>query len=382
MNISKEMAKRIVKEIGSIGQMVNFIDEQGYILASTDIQRIGDFHGGAAKVIKNNLDFLIIHYDEEFAGSKKGINLPIVFENKIVGVIGITGEKEEVEKLGQVIKKMTEILIVDEFNKNRKKSDARIRERFIEEWLMNDVVSKKGQLFMQGTHLGYNMQIQRRVLIVEIDDMNIQDNNEKIQEQIDQLNRVLRRVVESKRDGIFSKTISRSICLIPKCEDESIRDFAKDLINIAKDKCNISICIGIDSYKAHTINTSYTQAQKALVASKSNNKFKVQLYSDLTFEILLEEISFGLQMEFIKKIFSGYLLREIEEEIELLERYYIFNGSLSKTADALFIHPNTLQYKLKKIKQRTGYDPRSLTHSAYFNMVISIFNANKEGFHI
>ncbi len=378
MNISKRIANQIVKELEDvIGQKVNLIDEFGYILASTDTERIGDFHEGAEKVIKNKLDFLIIKDNDELAGSKKGINLPIVLGHDIVGVIGITGEKEEVERLGQVIKKMTEILILTEFDKNKKNTNIMIRERFIEEWLMNDALNKKPQIFKRGTYLGYNMQIARRVLIIEIGETHTQIHTEKIQEQFEQLNKMLRRIIKGKRDYIFSKTISQSICLIPKYDDTYTREFAQELVNAVKAEFNFSICIGIDSFKSDNIHTSYIQAQKALFSSKNSSQYNIRLYSDLTFEILLEDISLGLQIEYIKKIFPRYPHEDIDEEIDLLEKYYIYEGSLSKTAKVLFIHPNTLQYKLRKIKEETGYDPRSLSDSAYFIMAIYILTMNK-----
>ena len=40
--------------------------------------------------------------------------------------------------------------------------------------------------------------------------------------------------------------------------------------------------------------------------------------------------------------------------------YEEFNGSITQTAEKLFMHKNTLQYKLQKIKKLSGYDPRVL----------------------
>lgn len=44
-------------------------------------------------------------------GAKKGINIPVLFNQSVVAIIGITGERTKVEPLGNIIKKMTEILI-------------------------------------------------------------------------------------------------------------------------------------------------------------------------------------------------------------------------------------------------------------------------------
>lgn len=114
MQIEQKLAQNIVvsmKEI--INQELNFIGTNGIIIASTDENRIGESHGGAQKVTETRRD-LIIEYEGQFEGTKKGINIPIFVDLDMVGIIGITGDKEEVEKYGKIIKNMTEILIKDE----------------------------------------------------------------------------------------------------------------------------------------------------------------------------------------------------------------------------------------------------------------------------
>ncbi|MCJ7789249.1 MAG: hypothetical protein MUP69_03540, partial [Candidatus Atribacteria bacterium] len=48
-------------------------------------------------------------------GAKPGINLPIEYNNKIIGVVGITGEPNEVTPFGEVIKMTVEMMLQQEF---------------------------------------------------------------------------------------------------------------------------------------------------------------------------------------------------------------------------------------------------------------------------
>ncbi|MGO4987411.1 PucR family transcriptional regulator [Gallicola sp. Sow4_E12] len=57
-----------------------------------------------------------------------------------------------------------------------------------------------------------------------------------------------------------------------------------------------------------------------------------------------------------KKIPEG----EFQELKEILFAYGDFNKSISKSSEKLFIHKNTFQYKLNKIYEYTGYDPKVL----------------------
>ena len=114
MKFPKSSCMKIVQEISNIiGERVNMMDHEGMIIASTDPARIGTFHAGAKRVVEERLEILTIHGNEEYEGAKPGLNLPIEFQNDIIGVIGVTGPEKKVGKYGQIIKKMTEILLLD-----------------------------------------------------------------------------------------------------------------------------------------------------------------------------------------------------------------------------------------------------------------------------
>ncbi|MDR0652655.1 MAG: hypothetical protein LBG12_05040, partial [Synergistaceae bacterium] len=139
MNISRQNAMQIVFDISNIiNQHINMMDENGLIIASTDPERVGTVHEAAQRIINENLDSLIIHENYEYKGSRKGLNLPILLDNAIVGVIGVTGDYRDVAKYGQIIKKMTEILLLENYSQEQKKIDDRIKTRFLDEWVFED----------------------------------------------------------------------------------------------------------------------------------------------------------------------------------------------------------------------------------------------------
>ena len=66
--LSAQSAQRIVAEIGGIvGQNINMMDAQGYIIASTDPARIGFLHEGARQIIEERLPELYIRAEEATA---------------------------------------------------------------------------------------------------------------------------------------------------------------------------------------------------------------------------------------------------------------------------------------------------------------------------
>ena len=93
MELEPKVAKLIVKSLKDIiNHEINLFDTSGTIIASTDTVRIGTSHEGARLAAKNQ-QTLTIEHDNQFKGAKKGINIPVLFNQSVVAIIGITGER-------------------------------------------------------------------------------------------------------------------------------------------------------------------------------------------------------------------------------------------------------------------------------------------------
>ena len=89
---------------------------------------------------------------------------------------------------------------------------------------------------------------------------------------------------------------------------------------------------------------------------------------------LMEAIEYRHSVrKYTEEPLSRSQFQELQEAIHTLEVFFEHDGSIARAAAALFIHKNTLQLHLRKIAQRTGYDPRSLRNSAVFYLVIYFY---------
>ena len=102
---------------------------------------------------------------------------------------------------------------------------------------------------------------------------------------------------------------------------------------------------------------SYQESIIALTCGRKINK-KYCFYSKMDLEILLNQIEENLQKEYCNKIFSNLSKEEIKEYKEIIKYYEKENGSLKMIAQELYMHVNTLQYKLNKFHEKTGLDIR------------------------
>lgn len=90
LKLDKIQANKIVEKLmADIPYNINIMDERGKIIASGDSARIGERHRGAERAI-NERKNIEIYKDTSL--EKKGTNEPIILNDHILGVVGISGE--------------------------------------------------------------------------------------------------------------------------------------------------------------------------------------------------------------------------------------------------------------------------------------------------
>lgn len=137
---------------------------------------------------------------------------------------------------------------------------------------------------------------------------------------------------------------------------------------------DVVLFVGIDNGASGTTDArgAYIKANKASHACLAPIHCIV-LYDEINMEIFIEEIPKALKEEYLCKIFAGCSFEKICNWIGILEAYFTAEGSITLTAEKLSMHKNTLQYKLKKLEECTGYDVRLPSNSAVFYIVILFF---------
>lgn len=131
--LTQSIAQDIVERTMQIlTHNINVMNESGLIIGSGEQHRMGMIHEGAVKVIENKKRIDIeVNRKESLAGTKPGVNLPIVFKEKIVGVIGISGDPEEISQFGELVKMTAEMTLEQAALIEELEWDVRIREELV-----------------------------------------------------------------------------------------------------------------------------------------------------------------------------------------------------------------------------------------------------------
>lgn len=145
---------------------VNVMDYLGIIIGSGEAERLYTRHEGAQLVLANSR---VVEIDSQTAkhlnGVRPGVNLPLMLDQKLVGVLGITGEPDEVRVYGELVKMTAEMLM----EHRRQQADQQWRnqrsEDLIARLLMTDCPDT---LIDEAELLGLQPHLPRQVVLIEL----------------------------------------------------------------------------------------------------------------------------------------------------------------------------------------------------------------------
>lgn len=380
MYLSVHSAQQVVQEISAIvRQNVNIMDEHGYVIASTDPRRVGNFHEGARKVITGRLPEYYVPPEEGTPQTRPGLNLPIEVDGEIVGVVGITGPYDQIFDYGQIVKKMTEILIRETSAKERERLDKKIVSRFLEEWILGDGL-EQGQAFAErGLGLHIDVTLPRRAMVLRIENLQRLAATSGGQQTIEKTEQAVRRIVGQEGESVCMHLTTKEVCLVrPRSDEEMIR-LAEKLTADVREELGVGLLVGIDSGASGTANVraAYIRANKASHACLAASR-RIVSYSQINMEIFLGDIPNRLKREYLRKIFRGCSPEETRRWVGVLEAYFASEGSIQQAAEKLYMHKNTFQYRLRKLREATGYDVRLPSNSALFFVAVQFFRTLEE----
>lgn len=364
MIISKKKMQKIAEEIGlSIKKDVNIMNETGIIIASTDLNRIGTEHAGAVKIIRERLDRLYIEGAQKYGGSRDGVNFPLQINGECVGVVGITGPVTEVEVLGTVIKKMTEILIIEELRGSQNKAKEDIKNNFAIQWLFSE---NTRNTTTNAELLGIRLDISRIVVVSEIILPDAAQLSEvAAQEKYEKIAGSARKEMEVNKQQFLLAMGPKIILFFEGAKQNDVKLQLERLNGMLENRYNCRIISGVGTAASNMagVRASYKEADVAYNLSRQLPNQTISLYLESDVRMLLGNIPQKNRKRFEEKVFGDCTPEQTEEIVHCLKCYMESNGSVSQAAESMYIHKNTLQYRLQKMKTMTGYDPRIISES-------------------
>lgn len=172
-----------------------------------------------------------------------------------------------------------------------------------------------------------------------------------------------------KKDILILPQAGSILALIPdrEAEESNTKELFERIVNRAQREYGIDLRIGVGNSKAYLdeIKISRNEASSALRAAKAaGSKGKIFFYRDQGIYTLLTHVDDSRILDTYVEEHLGKLMRADELNdgslSETLENYLNCSCNAKKTAEEMFLHRNTLNYRLKKIREILGCELENL----------------------
>lgn len=174
----------------------------------------------------------------------------------------------------------------------------------------------------------------------------------------------------SETDIVLIKETSNEI------SSEDLENLAKSIVDTLSGEFYVQSVIGIGSTVdgIKELARSFKEAQVALEVGKVfDSDTYIVSYEKLGIARLIYQLPTTLCDSFLKEVFKTGSIENLDQEtLFTIQKFFENSLNVSETARKLFVHRNTLVYRLDKIKKITGLDLRIFDHAIVFKIALMV----------
>ena len=158
--------------------------------------------------------------------------------------------------------------------------------------------------------------------------------------------------------------------------DDELEKIALSIEQTLKNELRIKTVIGIGTVADHLreLADAYKEAQTAIDVGKVFDTEKSVInYENLGIGRLIYQLPTTLCEIFLSEVFKKNSIDSLDQEtLFTINKFFENNLNVSETSRKLFVHRNTLVYRLEKIKKLTGLDLRQFDHAIVFKVALMV----------
>ena len=329
------------------------IDTEGTVVSCTDMSLLGERWVDAALKVGNASDSLVTFGQKTFKAIVGNSNY---FEYAVF----CTGDDEAARSLCQV----AYIALNDAKSFYEEKHD---RGTFVKNIIMDNILP--GDIYIRAKELHFATDAPRAVFLIrqighsDVATVDVLSNmyTDKLQDFVLSIN---------ENDIAVVKQISGTTTTA------ELEKMAAAMEETLKNELRIRTVIGIGTIADHLreLADSYKEAQTAIDVGKVFDTEKSIInYENLGIGRLIYQLPTTLCEIFLGEIFKKSSIDSLDQEtLFTINKFFENNLNVSETSRKLFVHRNTLVYRLEKIKKLTGLDLRQFDHAIVFKVALMV----------
>ena len=349
--ISNQILQNTIEGLKSITRVDLCVsDTEGKILAST-FPDAEEYEHAIVDFVNSPADSQVLQGYQFFK---------VFDENQLEYVLLARGAGDDVYMVGKVVVFQVQNLLVA--YKERFDKDNFIKNLLLDNLLLVDIYNRAKKLHI-------DISVRRVVFVIETKNENDSNALETVKSLF---------AVRSK--DFITAVDEKNIILVKELKpNEGYEDMDKtakvilDMLN-TESMTKVHVAYGTIVQEIKEVSRSYKEAKMALDVGKIFYSEKnVVAYNNLGIGRLIYQLPMSLCRMFIKEIFDGKSPDDLDEEtLTTINKFFENNLNVSETSRQLYIHRNTLVYRLDKLQKSTGLDLRVFEDAITFKIALMV----------
>ena len=328
----------IVQLKDATDRILGVMDPEGIVISCSDTSLLGERWPEAALKVGSSLDAMVSFEGRTFKAIVGNSNY---YEYAVFS----SGEDE----MARSMCLMAYVALNDAKVFYEERHD---RGTFVKNIIMDNILP--GDIYIRAKELHFSIDAPRAVFLQSIFSDRLQDFVLSINES----------------DIAVVKQIS------PSTTSEDLLRLAQSMEDLLKTELFIKTVIGIGTVTSHLreLADSYKEAQTAIDVGKVFDTEKTIInYENLGIGRLIYQLPTTLCEIFLTEVFKKNSIDSLDQEtLFTINKFFENNLNVSETSRKLFVHRNTLVYRLEKIKKLTGLDLRQFDHAIIFKVALMV----------
>lgn len=335
----------------AVDRIIGVVDDNGVIIACSDPGKVGEMRQGVRDELAYTADAIT---------SGGYTYKPIGSGTKWEYIVFIEGEDKYAEKIAT-------ILSVSLSNIKNLYDEKYDKSSFIKNIILDNILPS--DIYIKSKELRFNAEETRVVFLI------------KFHSRSDVLSYdMVQNIFPDKNKDYVISTSEQDIVLVkevkPNTDIREIEKLAKSIADTLNSEFYAKVSIGIGTIvdNIKDLARSYKEAQVAIEVGKVFDTEKnIISYENLGIGRLIYQLPTTLCEMFLQEVFKNGSLDSLDREtLMTIQCFFENNLNVSETSRKLFVHRNTLVYRLEKIRKLTGLDLREFDHAITFKVALMV----------
>lgn len=364
--ISKELARRFIERVSKhTDYNINIMDENGIIIASRDPDRIGNYHEIAYRIVHGNEDIMDTT-GMRYPGVLPGINMVIEMDRHREGVVGVTGDPDEIRPIAMIVKMALETMLTYERRQEKLRLRTNKKEHMI--YLLNNPQGSDLDTIRQlAADLGY-AEDSLRIPVLLVTDGDAGLLLEKVRSHpLHYSHNDFSAVLDPRHVIIYKSVGSRGeppLSMYREFIEEYLGEFfpVKNGRNSDPDKADDPSGYSVTAAYTGSFQDSFAEYSYAYRHCKWLEEHFPRVHGIVFFydhagPYLLDKVP-GRELQNVFRMHTeGVKKDKLRQYLQTGETLLSTNFRFREAAELLYIHKNTMVYRYQALKSFLGIDP-------------------------